>query len=100
MHQFDVKPDGSIEGSFILLMPKDATDADEQLARSYEFRKRKGEGASLSFALGGKRYSAKGFTLPATGKIKQFNKPYSVSIREELPAGGCFGVADACDSCC
>lgn len=88
MHQFDAKPDGSIEGSFILWMPKDATDTDEQLAQSYGFRKRKGEGASMTFALGGKRYSAKGFTVPATGQIKQFNMPYSVSIREELPTGG------------
>lgn len=93
MHQFDVKPNGDIKGSFYLLMPNDATDDDMHFAQSLGFESRKREAASLPFGLVGKRYSAKGFTMPAAGQVKQFNRPYNVSIREELPIGGKAALA-------
>lgn len=93
MRQFDVTPNGDINGSFFLLLPKDATDEDEQLAQSYGFKKSNGERTSQNFELNGKRYSAKGFTMPATGQTKKFNQPYSVRVREELPTGGKAALA-------
>lgn len=92
MRQFNVTPDASIKGSFMLVMPKDASEQHQQLAQSYGFMARKGERASLSFSLTGKRYSAKGFTAP-TGQAKQFNQPYSVDVEEELPIGGKAALA-------
>ena len=31
--------------------------------------------------------------MPAAGQVKQFNRPYNVSIREELPIGGKAALA-------
>jgi hypothetical protein len=70
-----------------------ATDEDEQLAQAYGFKKSNGERTSQNFELNGKRYSARGFTIPATGQTKKFNQPYSVCVREELPIGGKVALA-------
>lgn len=93
MQQFDVTPNADIKGSFFLMTPKDADTEDLQLAQSYGFEQRAGERASLRFELHGKRYNAKGFVMPAAGQVKQFNQPYSVSVREELPIGGKAALA-------
>ena len=74
-------------GGFTLSLPADASSEDQRLAQSYGFSKNASGPMTQSFLLSGKRYSAKGFTMPSA-LAKKFNQTYSVQIREEVPTGG------------
>ena len=87
MEQFKVTPESDMTGGFTLSLPSDASSEDQRLAQSYGFSKNASGPMTQSFLLSGKRYSAKGFTMPSA-LAKKFNQTYSVQIREEVPTGG------------
>ncbi|MDY7507716.1 hypothetical protein [Ralstonia wenshanensis] len=87
MDQFKVTPTADMTGSFTLVLPGNAGSEDQQRAQSLGFSKGADGHMTQTFLLSGKRYSAKGFTLPSA-LAKKFNQTYSVQIREELPTGG------------
>lgn len=87
MDRFNVTPTSDMTGSFTLILPAGASSEDQQRAQAFGFSKNPDGRMTQSFLLSGKRYSAKGFTMPSA-LAKKFNQTYSVQIREELLSAG------------
>lgn len=75
--RFYVNPDGKINGSFVMQVMPEATDADKASALESGYRKR-GNQISYSSRLSGIRYQSAGIAALTT--TQQLNKTYSVEV--------------------